>query len=100
MTRVQHIGLVYEHGKYFGQLFSVPTERRTITKSDVERHINEMTARLDAKQWHELSDLFCKKHDIYSTKPRTPKVEGCVKVTPDYSPKTNRIEFQYLSKMR
>ncbi|GFQ83291.1 retrovirus-related Pol polyprotein from transposon opus [Trichonephila clavata] len=86
ISRVDHVGIIFDQDTDFGELHYAPTDKETQPKIDIE--LNQMPDVLNAHQKYQLRNLLQRYEDIFRNHPGKAKVKShSVKVTADSSPK-------------
>ncbi|GFX76899.1 hypothetical protein TNCV_3279341 [Trichonephila clavipes] len=86
ISRVDHVGVIFDQDSDFGELHYVPTDKETQPKIGIE--LNQMPDVLNSQQKHQLRQLLQQYEDIFRNRPGKANVKGhSVKVTADSSPK-------------
>ncbi|GFQ78923.1 CCHC-type domain-containing protein [Trichonephila clavata] len=86
ISRVDHVGIIFDQGTDFGELHYAPTDKENQPNIDIE--LNQMPDILNAQQKYQLRNLLQRYKDIFWNRPGKVRVKGhSVKVTADSSPK-------------
>lgn len=91
VSRAQHIGLIFDEDKDFGDVHCAPTDRVVCSSNDIAEHIEQAISTLQTVQRRELSRVLCRYLDVFNAQLGRARVEGhTVQVTPDCAPKRLR----------
>ncbi|GFW34083.1 hypothetical protein TNCV_287671 [Trichonephila clavipes] len=86
ISRVDHVGVIFDQDSDFGELHYVPTDKETQPKIGIG--LNQMPDVLNSQQKHQSRQLLQQYEDIFRNRPGKANVKGhSVKVTADSSPK-------------
>ncbi|GFY65772.1 RT_RNaseH_2 domain-containing protein [Trichonephila inaurata madagascariensis] len=85
ISRVDHVGIIFDQDSDFGELHYVPTDKATPPNIDIK--LNQILDVLNSQQKYQLRKLL-QYEDIFRNRPGKAKVKGqSVKVTADSSPR-------------